>query len=840
MSLIPRYDARTRTPLQGISGRAQAFPLVDPIGAAISGVGEGLGDLARGMETGDRLNEIKAQREAAAKAKAQDSLDEDWWTGQAPNTTLAITQGVNAARSQAPEDGKGYADNVLKVVDETFQPYEAQATTPKAKELVAKAKASARERFGTGALDYQNQALQTWRGAQVDKAEQSGLEAVRTAPVDMLGDLVKTQVEAYGATLAGLDPVERVKRQAGFGAKMADAAYERRVLDEADRTGKVTQGAVGDTVERIIGREGEAFVANDNGAPSKFGIRATEPGGKRNGKLVADLTRDEARAIYLDEYAAPMGLSETAIAAHPAFAEVALDAAVNHGVEKAKAMVAQAGGDWRKLVTLREAEYRRLAAANPAKYGDDLNGWLNRMGALTKDAAALDTHGPDMVTLLASPEAKAKAIEAGTKLVEQKNNLRRGELSIAIERGQAGPEAIARGVKEGWIQEGSPDWTALTKASDEAAKKAADAAQLQARVNQAVTQGVPLDPHNNDDRKGMNADFDARAAGWKPEDWSAQAVRYARQVGMVPDSLKGRVVGGLRSSNPDARLAASKVYADLKANAPQAVREFSDDDVRDANLMLSYARMGMTPKEATDAIAFGQKLTPEDKAGRDRAFTAGLGPKGAAADQFLAQAINRDKDVQGARGFLGGGFTPPVEMMADFKNAAQLAYRRTGDMDASMHAAYDQISRAWGPSVFNGDRTFVKNAPEVTYGLHGLSADDNAKWIRRQLADQLGEHGDAKALRLIESPLQKAGRPVYYVMKEGEGGALAPVSRDGQPLYFQPEWNTSPTKKDQDTKARKAREEEMQKALMTRQRLGVRAQQLLDQGTNPVARAGGG
>ena len=72
-------------------------------------------------------------------------------------------------------------------------------------------------------------------------------------------------------------------------------------------------------------------------------------------------------------------------------------------------------------------------------------------------------------------------IEAGTKLVEQKNNLRRGELSIAIERGAAGAGDIARGVKEGWIQEGSPDWTSLTKASDEAAKKAAEDAKAAAK-----------------------------------------------------------------------------------------------------------------------------------------------------------------------------------------------------------------------------------------------------------------------------------------------------------------------------------------------------------------------
>ena len=550
MALIPRYDARTRAPLQGVSGRAQAFPVSDTFADAVSGVGDSLLGLAQGIQTGDRINEIRAAKEAAARAKAQDENDDAWWSSNSANATLAITQGVQAARAEAPEDGKGYADNVLKVVDDTFKPYEAQATTPKARELVAKAKASARERFGTGALDYQNQALQTWRGAQVDKAEQVGLDAVRTAPVDMLGDVVKTQVEAYGATLAGLDPVERVKRQAAFGGKMADAAYARRVLDEAERTGKVTQGAVGDTIERIIGREGDAFVPNDNGAPSKFGIRATEPGGKRNGKLVADLTRDEARAIYLEEYPAPMGLTETAIAARPAFAEVALDAAVNHGVEKAKAMVRESGGDWRKLIELRRAEYQRLADANPAKYGDDLNGWLNRMGNLSRDAASLDRQGTDMVTLLATPEAKAKAIEAGTKLVEKKNNLKRGELSTAIDRGQAGLADIARARAEGWVIPGSPDDVALIKAADTAAEKAAEAARLQDRVRMAVDQGIPLDPGSTDDRKAMDADYERRAQDWPPQEVAQRSIAYARQVGMVPKFLKGQVTGGLRSFDP--------------------------------------------------------------------------------------------------------------------------------------------------------------------------------------------------------------------------------------------------------------------------------------------------
>lgn len=844
MALIPRYDARTRTPLQGVQGRAQAFPVNDTIAQAVSGVGDGLSDLARGIQTGDRLNEIKAQREAQARAKAQDENDEAWWTGQAPNAMLGITQGIQNARTQTPDDGSGYADRVLKIVDETYSPFETQAQTPKAKELVAKAKASAKERFGVSALDYENQTRQVWRGAQVDKAEQSALETVRTAPVDTLGDTVKSQVEAYGSTLGDLEPTERVKRQAAFGAKIADAAYERRVLDEAERTGRVSDGAAGDTVERIIGREGEAFVANDNGAPSKFGIRATEPGGKRNGKLVADLTRDEARKIYLDEYAAPMGLTETAIAARPAFAEVVLDAAVNHGVDKAKDMVRESGGDWRKLIALRDAEYHRLAKANPAKYGDDLAGWINRLSGLTRDATALDRQGTDMVALLATPEAKAKAIEAGTKLVEEKNNLKRGELSTAIDRGEAGLADIERARKEGWVVPGSPDDVALIKAADTAAEKAQEAGRMAERVRMAVDQGIPLDPGNSDDRKAMNADYERRAQTWAPQEIAQRSIDYARRVGMVPSFFKGQITGGLRSADPDKKLQAATLYASLKAASPAAVRDFSDQEVADANLLINYNRMGLTSKEAVEAIALSQKLTPQEIAGRDKAFAAALGPKSQLADQALLREISDDQGMKEDRGFFGGAFTPPVEMAADFKTAAALNYRRTGDVNASMNAAYDQIRRAWGPSVFNGGRTFVKNAPEVVYGLPGRSAEDNAKWIRRQLAEETSQHADAKALRLIPAPsmLTRNGRPVYFAMKAGEDGALEQVKNaQGQPVYFQPDWNSSPTKRDQDAKAKAATAAELEKARERRARMGVLPpdQSLTHTGV-PAVRAGAG
>lgn len=833
MALVPRYEQRTRTALGGVSGGLRGVDTgSELIGQALQRAGNavtGFGDDVHGLE--------KAQ--ATAARKIQDQADESWWTGQAPDASLNIAKAVSDVRAATPDNGQGYADSVRLAVEKEYAPYEAQAKTAKARELVAKAKADALTRYGEAAVTYQRNAYETWRGAQNDLARSKAVDAVRAAPLDMVDDIVASSVAAFDGSLGDLDPIDRVKARAEFGKDVAAAAYERRVLETAEATGKVTGGTVADAVNRIIDkREGTGLNPNDNGRPSKFGIRADKADGTRNGIPVKDLTREQAFDIYMKEYASEIGLNEVTFAQNPAYAEVLLDAAVNHGAGTAKKLADQAGGDWRKLIGLRVAEYERLARENPAKYGDDLAGWRKRMQGLERDAASLERRGPDLVSLLTPPEAKAAAIKKAETAVATRNDRKRGELDIAIERGTAGAADIERGVREGWIERGSPDWVSLTKTADVAVKKAQKAAEQQARLNLALQQGVPLDPHSTEDRKAMNADYDARAGGWAPDQWAAQSIQYARKVGMVPDGLKGRITGGLRSANPDQRLAAAKTYADLRAQAPNTVREFSDDDVRDANLMISYARMGLSPKEAADAIALGQKLTNDERTARDHAFTAALGPKQQEADNFLAKAISGDKAVQEDRGFLGARFDVPPEMMADFKRASQLAYRRTGDVNAAMNAGYDQISRAWGPSVFNGKPVFMKNAPEVVYGVPGQSASDNAKWIRRQLAEQTNMHGEAKDLRLIESPLQRGGRPVYFIMKAGENGALEPVSKGGQPLYFQPDWNTSPTKKDQDKKAAEARDKEMARARATRDRLGVIDPTLTTIGAVP-ARAGG-
>ena len=107
---------------------------------------------------------------------------------------------------------------------------------------------------------------------------------------------------------------------------------------------------------------------------AKFGInQASHPNVK-----VGDLTKDQAKSIYHDQYWRPIGADNMA----PDFAPIAFDTAVNIGVGPAKSLIAQSDGDSNKLLDLRQAYYDNLVQKNPDKYRPSYRGWSNRVNAL--------------------------------------------------------------------------------------------------------------------------------------------------------------------------------------------------------------------------------------------------------------------------------------------------------------------------------------------------------------------------------------------------------------------------------------------------------------------------
>ena len=123
---------------------------------------------------------------------------------------------------------------------------------------------------------------------------------------------------------------------------------------------------------------GAVTIGNDNGrGASRFGInQAAKPD-----LNVPNLTRGQAVARYRRYWNAVGGSTLP-----PGMALAAFDAAVLFGPDDANKWLGESGGDVGHFLQLETAEMHRLAKADPAKYGDDLKGWLNRVEKVRAEA----------------------------------------------------------------------------------------------------------------------------------------------------------------------------------------------------------------------------------------------------------------------------------------------------------------------------------------------------------------------------------------------------------------------------------------------------------------------
>ena len=134
-------------------------------------------------------------------------------------------------------------------------------------------------------------------------------------------------------------------------------------------------------IDYVINKHEGGYVADDAGkGPTKFGIN-----GKANGlsdKQVENLTLDQARDIYRKKYWNAIDADKL----DPSIRAMAFDTAVNQGVDKAKQLLLQSGGDVTKFAELRREAYTKLVESNPGKYQKYEKGWMNRVDDLEASA----------------------------------------------------------------------------------------------------------------------------------------------------------------------------------------------------------------------------------------------------------------------------------------------------------------------------------------------------------------------------------------------------------------------------------------------------------------------
>lgn len=421
--------------------------------------------------------------------------------------------------------------------------------------------------------------------------------------------------------------------------------------------------------------------------------------------------------------------------------------------------------------------------------------------------------GVDTEVRAREADAERRAREA-EKAHEENRQRWLSDLTLKVKRGEGTIADIetAYGGGKGWLK--PHERTTLELLQDERDRQDASALATMQRVSLALgNEGPPLDPRSKEDRDAVAFHFASVAAGWQgrpPAEINDRVVSYAQAAGIVPDPVKAQLRGSLRAGSPEQRVAAANLLEGLRRANPDLLNDFAKEDIALGNLIGAYTSYGVPPGEAVRLADEGRKVDDAERRVREEAFRSDRKESPSKSASFL-----RDQFQGGtfARWLVPGvtNLDPPEEMVGDFDRLAEAEFIRHGNMDAARKTALDGIRRIWGVSRIGGlgpdgseGHRFMRYPPELFYGRPGLDADENAKWMREQLVNDLQRDGglfDASAgglgdrFILTPSPGRRepaTGGPLYTVMLRGRDGIINSVrGPGGQPLLWRPDWETS-------------------------------------------------
>lgn len=518
------------------------------------------------------------------------------------------------------------------------------------------------------------------------------------------------------------------------------------------RAGTGGSGGGADTViGRVLGNEG-GYVAVDgsSGAPAIYGINARwHPDEFARAKQLAD-TRGEAaglayaREFYKREYWDKYGIGSLP----PATQAIVMDGVVNHTTGFADQLVgsARGGASPDDLLSMRQAEYERLATDNPGKYGPSLGAWTARLDGL-KGAA-----DPASRPATGSP---ADFVDAADRPHLLRQALAEKERQIRAAEDQAAWDASVRKVQS----------------------------------------GTPLDPKDKLDRQALNTYFDAQMGRWQQDGADPQKIldlsaEFAAGRGLVPDKLQSVIRGGLRGGDPRQAIAASDAVRRIKNQNVRALDDFAEKDLGLAEHIGSLVDAGFNPQEAYRRAIEAETAPRADAKARDAEYRAFARKN--PADAFIMGKLDS--------WLVDDPNSVPSPMVADFDTAAGSEFRRTGDMDAARAMGLNAISRNWGASRVGADgNRYMRQSPERFYGRPELSLQENADWMNRQLLADAATAAPAPLKDRIAAgnvsitpAYGQSDRPAYYVnVRDADGVEHTLADSGNRPLLWRPDYRAS-------------------------------------------------
>lgn len=321
---------------------------------------------------------------------------------------------------------------------------------------------------------------------------------------------------------------------------------------------------------------------------------------------------------------------------------------------------------------------------------------------------------------------------------------------------------------------------------EEAKKDAHEAAVLEAMLS-PENSSVRPDPFNADHRKVLNKIYsesdlpDALSKG-DPAAVS-ETIEIFRNTKIIPESAQAVLRGFAFNGSPEEKATAYTIIGKMQDIDPVMVETaggFSTSEIADAKIYNDFIRAGASPDYALQVTQRGND--PVEKLTRDRRKEEFKKIKPTTVlekyrDKFIDQA---DKDAwwdatswfSADANFMGEQNKEAI--LRNYSVVLEEEYLRTGNKDAAASAAAAIVSRISGASYIDGKKKIMMYPPENYYSVPGLSREENAEWMRKQMKDDVSALGiDPKDSYLVPSHdsgyrVDNGMKPVYFVWHEDQ------------------------------------------------------------------------
>lgn len=279
------------------------------------------------------------------------------------------------------------------------------------------------------------------------------------------------------------------------------------------------------------------------------------------------------------------------------------------------------------------------------------------------------------------------------------------------------------------------------------------------------------------------------------------SVAYVQQYNTIPTEVKNTVNGMINSQDSGQVTLAADMIVKIADSNPNVAGDLSQETVNKAFLVKGLVEQGIPYEQVAERMRERQLADPDVVASYAKIY-----------DEYAKNRPDRDYIASDEGGFFTSEPEVPTEMLVDFDRRVKDVMPYFQEPELARKAALASLRRAWGVSYIDGEKQYIKGAPEQRFGAPGLTPEENSEWMRGQIISQFQKQylvSDVDKDYMIKLAPSRTNANYYNVNIISDDGIISPI-------LWKPDWQSSQMAKDKAKKleesirrARKKREGNM-------------------------------